>query len=310
MLSRTAENLYWISRYLERAETMARLLDVGYRMSLFPNLKGFHSEWDSVLSAAGVKSGYIAKYDKIEQSKVQDYLFFDKDNLSSVFNCILNARNNALVVRTSFTREAWLAINQTYREIIEFKNQEYSLSDIPKFTEWAIQHVNMFRGAISSLLRNDGYHFLFLGSFIERADNSARLLDVKYYVLLPSSTYVGGNLDNLQWTVLLRSLSSFRAFRWAYDGNITSSKIADFFILNNDCSRSLSFCVNKIVMHLNGLRCSSEKVSDIYSGLKNVHESVKNNNIETIIEQGLHEYVGDFIMNINNLDQNIQKQFF
>ena len=168
----------------------------------------------------------------------------------------------------------------------------------------------MFRGAVSSLLRNDGYHFLFLGSFIERADNSARLLDVKYYVLLPSSTHVGGNLDNLQWSVLLRSLSSFRAFRWAYDGDITSSKIADFFILNNDCSRSLSFCVNKIVSHLNGLKCSSEKVSDIYNGLKNVHESVQGNTIESIIDKGLHEYVGDFIMNINNLDKNIQKQFF
>ena len=310
MLSRTAENLYWISRYLERAEAMARLLDVGYRMSLFPNLRGFHSEWESVLSAAGVKSGYLSKYDKIEQSKVQDYLFFDKDNPSSVFNCVLNARNNALVVRTSFTREAWLAINQTYREILEFKKEDYSLSDIPRFTEWTIQNVNMFRGAVSSLLRNDGYHFLFLGSFIERADNSARLLDVKYYVLLPSSTHVGGNLDNLQWSVLLRSLSSFRAFRWSYDGDITSSKIADFFILNNDCSRSLSFCVNKIVSHLNGLKCSSEKVSDIYNGLKNVHESVQGNTIESIIDKGLHEYVGDFIMNINNLDKNIQKQFF
>lgn len=310
MLSRTAENLYWISRYLERAETMARLLDIGYRMSLFPNQRGFHSEWDSVLAAAGVKSGYVAKYDKIEQSKVQDYLFFDKDNPSSVFNCILNARNNALVVRTSFTSEAWLAINQTYRELLEFKNEDYSLSDIPKFTEWVIQHVNMFRGATSSLLRNDRYHFLFLGSFIERADNSARLLDVKYYVLLPSSTFIGSNLDNLQWTVLLRSLSSFRAFRWAYDGNITVSKIADFLILNNDCSRSLSFCINKIVMHLNALKCSSEKVSDIYSGLKNVHESVKNNSIDSIIEEGLHEYIGNFIININNLDQNIQKQFF
>ena len=121
-------------------------------------------------------------------------------------------------------------------KILEFKKEDYSLSDIPRFTEWTIQNVNMFRGAVSSLLRNDGYHFLFLGSFIERADNSARLLDVKYYVLLPSSTHVGSTLDNLQWSVLLRSLSSFRAFRWAYDGDITSSKIADFFI---SCSKKL-----------------------------------------------------------------------
>ena len=310
MLSRTAENLYWISRYMERAESMARLLDVGYRMSLFPNPNGYHNEWSSVLSAAGVMQGYITKYDKIEQGKVQDYIFFDKDNPSSVFNCILNARNNALIVRTSFTREAWLAINHTYQEMLKFKKNEYTLADIPKFNEWTIQQVNMFRGAVSSLLRNDGYHFIFLGSFIERADSSARLLDVKYFVLLPSASHVGGSLDNLQWSVILRSLSSFRAFRWAYDGDITSSKIADFFILNNDCSRSLSFCVNNIVMHLNGLKCSSDKISNIYEGLKNVHESVQTDSIKSIIDNGLHEYIGSFISKINNLDLNIQEQFF
>ena len=178
---------------MERAEMTARLLDVGYRMSLFPNPVGHHNEWDSVLSAAGSINGYKEKYDKIEQKKVQDYLLFDEDNPSSVYNCISNARNNALVVRTAFTSDAWIAINKTYQELMRLKTDDYTQADVPNFTEWTIQQVNMFRGAINSLLRNDGYHFIFLGAFIERADNSARLLDVKYFVLLPKAEFVGSN---------------------------------------------------------------------------------------------------------------------
>ena len=310
MLSRTAESLYWISRYMERAEMTARLLDVGYRMSLFPNPVGHHNEWDSVLSAAGSINGYREKYDKIEQKKVQDYLLFDEDNPSSVYNCISNARNNALVVRTAFTSDAWIAINKTYQELMRLKTDDYTQADVPNFTEWTIQQVNMFRGAINSLLRNDGYHFIFLGAFIERADNSARLLDVKYFVLLPKAEFVGSNLDNLQWTILLRSLSSFRAFRWAYHGDITATKVADFFILNNECSRSLSFCTNKIVSHLNGLTCSPTKVTNIYEELKSVHDSIQTETINSIVHYGLHEYISNFISNISNLDQNIQGNFF
>jgi len=295
---------------MERAETMARLLDVGYRMSLFPNPKGYHNEWDSVLLAAGAMEGYKSKYDIIDQQKVEDYLFFEEENHSSVYSCILKARNNALLVRTAFTPEAWVAINKSYQEIVKFKENKYSQSDLPNFTEWTIQQVNMFRGSANSLLRNDGYHFIFLGTFIERADNSARLLDVKYFVLLPTADYIGGNLDNLQWIILLRSLSSFRAFRWAYEGDVTSSKIAHFFILNNDCSRSLSFCINNIVYHLNSLKCSPEKITDIYSGLKKVHSSVKTENIESIIDYGLHEYVTNFVSNITYLDSQIQNHFF
>ena len=213
-------------------------------------------------------------------------------------------------MRTAFTPEAWVAINKSYKEILELKNKKFTRADLPNFTEWTIQQVNMFRGSANSLLRNDGYHFIFLGTFIERADNSARLLDVKYFVLLPTADYIGGNLDNLQWIILLRSLSSFRAFRWAYDGDVTSTKIAHFFILNNDCSRSLSFCINNIVYHLNCLKCSPDKISDIYSGLKSVHSSVKDETVESIIEYGLHEYVTNFVSKISFLDNQIQNHFF
>ena len=310
MLSRTAEYLYWISRYMERAETTARLLDVGYRMSLFPNLSGYNNEWESVLAASGAIDSYKKKYNDIVQKHVEDYLFFDEDNPSSVYNCILNARNNALVVRTSFTPESWLAINKAYQEIINFKQNKYSTSDLPNLTEWTIEQVNLFRGTINSLLRNDGYNFLLLGLFVERADNSARLLDVKYFVLLPKPEYIGSNIDNMQWSILLRSLSSFRAFRWAYDGEITATKIADFLVLNDNCPRSLSFCIQNIVKHLIDLECSPSKVNKIYDTLKDLNTTIQQEKIETIIEYGLHEFVSIFINKISSVDKDIQKEFF
>ncbi len=310
MLSRTAEYLYWISRYMERAETTARLLDVGYRMSLFPNLSGYNNEWESVLAASGAIDSYKKKYNDIVQKHVEDYLFFDEDNPSSVYNCILNARNNALVVRTSFTPESWLAINKAYQEIINFKQNKYSTSDLPNLTEWTIEQVNLFRGTINSLLRNDGYNFLLLGLFVERADNSARLLDVKYFVLLPKPEYIGSNIDNMQWSILLRSLSSFRAFRWAYDGEITATKIADFLVLNDNCPRSLSFCIQNIVKHLIDLECSPSKVNKIYDTLKDLNTKIQQEKIETIIEYGLHEFVSIFINKISSVDKDIQKEFF
>ena len=310
MLSRTAEYLYWISRYMERAETTARLLDVGYRMSLFPNLSGYNNEWESVLAASGAIDSYKKKYNDIVQKHVEDYLFFDEENPSSIYNCILNARNNALVVRTSFTPESWLAINKAYQEIINFKQNKYSTSDLPNLTEWAIEQVNLFRGTINSLLRNDGYNFLLLGLFVERADNSARLLDVKYFVLLPKPEYIGSNIDNMQWSILLRSLSSFRAFRWAYDGEITATKIADFLVLNDNCPRSLSYCIQNIVAHLINLKCSPTKVEKIYNSLKDLNVTIQQEKIESIVEYGLHEFVSKFINKISSFDTDIHRELF
>ena len=295
---------------MERAETTARLLDVGYRMSLFPNPKGYNNEWESVLAASGSMENYKNKHNDIIQQNVEDFLFFDEENPSSVYNCILNARNNALVVRTSFTPESWLAINKAYQEILKLKNNKYSTSDLPNLTEWTIEQVNLFRGTINSLLRNDGYNFLLLGLFVERADNSARLLDVKYFVLLPKPEYIGSDIDNMQWSILLRSLSSFRAFRWAYDGEITATKIADFLVLNDNCPRSLSYCIQNIVAHLINLKCSPTKVEKIYNSLKDLNVTIQQEKIESIVEYGLHEFVSKFINKISSFDTDIHRELF
>ena len=220
MLSRTADNLYWIARYIERAETMARLLEVGSRIALLPSSgTGYRSEWDSLLQASGTAIGFDRKYGDPVQRNIESYLFFDRDNPSSVGSCLFRARENARIVRTALTTQVWDAINTAFQELRDLERRPRSELELSQLTEWTMRHAAMLRGAIdATLLRNDGWDFLNLGYCLERADNTARLMDVKYYVLLPGIEYVGSGLDNYQWTTLLRAMSAHRAFHWAYVG--------------------------------------------------------------------------------------------
>jgi uncharacterized alpha-E superfamily protein len=252
MLSRTADNLYWIARYIERAETMARLLEVGARIALLPSsAEGYRSEWDSLLQASGTAIGFGKKYGDPVQRNIESYLFFDRDNPSSVASCLFRARENARIIRTALTTQVWDAINTAFQELRELERTPRSQLELTQLTEWTMRHSAMVRGAIdATLLRNDGWDFLNLGYCLERADNTARLIDVKYYVLLPGIEYVGSGLDNYQWTTLLRALSAHRAFHWAYGGEVTARKIAHFLILNPQCPRSLTSCVQGLNTHL------------------------------------------------------------
>ena len=295
MLSRTADNLYWIARNMERAETAARLLEVGARISLLPTAHGYRNDWDSLLRASGNANGYAAKYGEPAQAQIESYLFFDRDNPNSVASCITAARENGRIVRTALTTQVWDALNTAFQELrqIEADRTGYELS---RLTDWVMRHTAMVRGAIdATLLRNDGYNFLNLGYYLERGDSTARLMDVKYYVLLPRSDYVGSGLDNDQWAMLLRAMSANRAFHWAYGGEITSAKIAHFLILNPQCPRSLITCVAGMNNHMMRLAklygretAAQEQAAQLLSDLE--HQST-----DRIFEEGLHEFLSRFI---------------
>ena len=211
MLSRTAENLFWLARYMERAETMARLLEVGYRMALMPSAgEGYRNEWASLVAAAGSSAGFEAKFgETFRQRDVETWLFFDRENPSSVISCIETARQNGRAVRTALTTEMWDALNGAYLELREIERRPRSENPLPQLCDWTKRQGALFRGATEGThLQNDGYDFLNLGYYLERGDNTARLLDVKYYVLLPTTDMVGGSIDTYQWTTLLRALSA------------------------------------------------------------------------------------------------------
>ena len=231
MLSRTADNLFWIARYMERAETAARLLEVGSRIALLPSAAGYRNEWDSLLQASGNADAFARKYGDPVQRNIESFLFFDRDNPSSVASCITTARENGRIVRTALTTQVWDALNTAFQELRQLERTPRSELELSRLTEWTMRHAAMVRGAIeATLLRNDGWDFLNIGYSLERADNTARLMDVKYYVLLPRVEFVGSGLDNYQWTTLLRAMSAHRAFHWAYGGEVTAAKIADFLI--------------------------------------------------------------------------------
>lgn len=295
MLSRTADNLYWIARNMERAETAARLLEVGARISLLPTAHGYRNDWDSLLRASGNANGYAAKYGAPAQAQIESYLFFDRDNPNSVASCITNARENGRIIRTALTTQVWDALNTAFQELrqIEANRNGHELS---RLTDWVMRHAAMVRGAIdATLLRNDGYNFLNIGYYLERGDSTARLMDVKYYVLLPRADYVGSGLDNDQWSMLLRAMSANRAFHWAYGGEITSAKIAHFLILNPQCPRSLITCVAGMNNHLTRLAKLYGRETPAQAAAAQLLSALENQSVEQIFEEGLHEFLTRFI---------------
>jgi uncharacterized alpha-E superfamily protein len=311
MLSRTAENLYWMARYLERAETTARLLEVGARNALLPNIGGgFRNEWDAVLAASGTAEAFRQKYGGSQQRAIETWMFFDRDNASSVYSCIERARENGRIVRTALTTQVWDALNGAFQEIRQMARQERSSVELSQMTDWTTRTSALIRGAIlGTLLRRDGFFFLNLGYYLERADNTARLLDVKYYVLLPQVDYVGSGLDNYQWATLLRAMSAYRAFNWAYGAEMTPARIAHFLILNPACPRSLMSSVMGANDNLTALRRGYGKSTRAQQEIRGVLGELSEATVEDIFEEGLHEFLTRFILEIGNLGEAVSQAY-
>lgn len=311
MLSRTADNLFWLARYMERAETAARLLEVGARIALLPNAgHGYRTEWDAILRASGSADAFAKKYGDTVQRNIESHLFFDHDNPSSVAACITRARENGRIVRTALSMQVWDALNTAFQELRRLEREPRSDGALFRLTEWTMRHAAMVRGAIeATLLRNDGHDFLNLGYALERADSTARLLDVKYYVLLPRVEFVGSGLDNYQWTVLLRAMSAHRAFHWAYGGEVTAAKIAHFLILNNQCPRALVTCAEGLTLHLDRLARRYRRSGPAQAQARALLGELAEMQVEAIFDEGLHEFLTRFIGEVSALGQTIHDAY-
>ncbi len=313
MLSKTAENLYWSARYIERADSIARLLEVGYRISLIPNTQsGYNNEWESILETSGIKDDYMLNFKEIKKENIEYFLLFDARNSSSVKNCLKNSRENIRMVRTAVTLEVWNAINLCFQEIEEISKKKYFSRDLPEIIDWIKKQVNLIRGTIlNTQLINDGYDFLILGTYFERADFTARIIDVKYFILLPSSSYVGSQIDNFQWSLMLRSISSFRAFKWAYGNKeISSVKIIDFLILSMMCPRSLFFSIEKINHHLKRLKLHYNQKSKAESKIHLLNKKFSKLNVNEILDYGLHEFLEKFLNDLSDIYSNLENKYF
>ena len=255
MLASTANDLFWMARYVERAESIARTLSAAGRISAIPQVSGEETnEWSSALAAAAQLNAFMETGREPTEKEVFDYLAFDESNPSSIKSCLTQARHNARSVRPALTTETWEAINTAYLDFRKYEKAGHSLRAHQEFLRWVLDVSLRVSGtAFRNMLRDERYWFSRLGFYIERADNTARIMDVKYHVLLPEHSEVGGSLDYYQWSSILRSVSALTAYHWVYRQALKPWLIADLLILREEMPRSLRFALSRVTRYLDAI---------------------------------------------------------
>ena len=307
MLSRTAENIFWMARYIERAESTARLIQMGQRMAILPG-PIHREEWRSVLRVTGCE-GLIERDRLIAEADIVRLLLLDEGNPSSIRSCMLRARANGRAVRTALTQDMWEALNEDWRKLEQY-DVARARRDLATLLDWVKARASTFRGAAETgQIRNEGHDFLRIGGALERAEMTLRLLDVKYYVLLPAISYVGTTLDNYQWESILRSVSAHRSYRWVYDGDYRPAHVADYLILNGRMPRSLNYCYRSINEHLDFLSKDYDSHATCHETGEKIFSTLQNQDISAIFDVGLHEFLTDFIKCNNRLGNEIAETY-
>ncbi|MDO9403475.1 MAG: alpha-E domain-containing protein [Polaromonas sp.] len=314
MLSRTADHLFWMSRYTERAENTARMLDVNYQTSLLPQSAAVaQAGWEGLLSISELKPSYTAKYgDVINPRDVMDFMVRDEQNSSSIISCLKNARENARAVRGALTTEVWETQNQTYLEVFRMLNNGDFERDPGQFFEWVKFRSHLSRGVtLGTMLQDEAFHFLRLGTFLERADNTARLVDVKFHAV--QSDFFGAasekdqEYDFYHWSAILRSVSGFEVYRKVYRDVIKPERVAELLILRADMPRSLLGCLNEVMSNL--AMVTSDQHSETQRRAGKLCADLKYARIDEILATGLHAFLTQFLDRVNELGAHISREF-
>jgi len=312
MLSRTADTLFWLGRYVERADNTARIIDAANRLATVPDsIAGETSEWEPALAAAGVLHTFSELHNEVDRNPAIDFLAFSPGNPSSIKNCLGTARTNARAVRTALTAEMWQAINEAWLELKRYDGTHMDRQTLNDFLSTVKEACLRFDGsAYRTMLRNDAYWFLRLGFYLERADNTARILDVKYHVLLPHEAKVGGGLDYFQWSSILRSVSALTAYRWVYHDSLKPWLIADLLVLNDQMPRSLASCYENLTNFLDELSLAYGRQGPAQRAARSTRTRLQNAEIAEIFQKkGLHEFLTEFIAENARLGQTITEQY-
>jgi len=310
MLSRVASNLYWMSRYVERAENTARVLDVTWRMSLLTRDPALQDqEWSAPLNITGSLFPFSGRHHRVDARQVLHFMALDPDNPSSIHACARQARENARAVRGSITSEMWEVLNGTWLEMQQMDEEKMESRGVSAFFDWVKERSHLFRGVtFGTMHRDDAYEFARLGTHMERADSTARILDVKYHILLPSVKDVGGAVDYYQWSAVLRSVAAFEAYRKVYRDVITPLKLAELLILRDDIPRSLRFCVRQVHDTLGHVQNAQSGETLRRAG--QILAQLQYGRISEIFSNGLHEYLTEFLDSMQQLSSHVQRSFF
>jgi uncharacterized alpha-E superfamily protein len=311
MLSRTADSVYWLSRYVERAENLARIIDVAQRLSGLPSAyAGSSSEWESAIATAACAGDFFQHYRKATRENVIEFLVSSEKNPLSIIGCVERARQNARAVRTALTMEMWEIINSGWHEVQRVKPKSMTPNELSQFLAYVQKMSASFDGAaFRTMLRTDHFRFQRIGTYVERADNIARLLDVKYHVLLPENEPVGGGLDYFQWSAILRAIGGLTSYNWVYRQGVRPWLVADFLILQKQQPRSLISSYEALNRNLDllaegyGRQGKSQRLARATLG------QLENTEIEALFQSGLHEFITAFIADNNRLGSAIAEQY-
>ncbi|MBL8660486.1 MAG: alpha-E domain-containing protein [Rhodospirillales bacterium] len=308
MLGRTANNVYWMARFVERAENMARLLASTYHMSLLPVASGNDAQqWEAPLKLAGDRETFLERYGETSPGSVLQYMVLDADNAASIRSAVRQARENARATRPELTTEVWEGINQTFIEMESLSYSKMVDQGFREFFDWVKERSHLFRGAIyGTMRRGDAFTFSRLGTFIERADNTARFLSIKWEMLTPST---GGRPlaaeDYYRWGALLRALSAFKAYREVYTGIIEPRRVAELLVLRQDMPRSLAACTGETDEILRELRANAACTRLATQ----IHDGLQRHRIDSILRSGLPRFLNGFVGRNNELHSLIGKEF-
>ena len=310
MLSRTADHLYWMSRYTERAENLARMLDVNYQMSLLPqSAQTIERGWAALLEISELTTAFTTQHSNMTPDAVMRFMVSDTSNPSSIMRCLQGARENARAVRGSITTELWETINTTWLDSQRLMREGMLKSAPAEFFEWVKFRSHLIRGVhLGTMMRGEAYDFIQLGTFLERADNTARLLDVKFLTAREVHDDATDPVDEFYyWTAILRSVSAFENYRKVYRDVITPERIAELMILSLGMPRSLINCLHEVVDTLSRVRNSQS--AETQSGALRLLSELRDLSIEDIFEQGLHEYLTQFLSRVNRVGSGISQDF-
>lgn len=313
MLSRTADHLFWMARYMERAENTARMLDVNYQTSLLPQSAAVAEQgWRGLLSISELSYDYQQRYGAIDPRKVKDFMVRDERNSSSILSCLRAARENARAVRGTLTTEVWETTNQTWLEFNRLIADGLLTRDPAALFEWVKFRSHLSRGVtVGTMLQDEAFNFIRIGSFLERADNTARLLDVKFHAV--ESDFHGAaserdsEYDFYHWSAILRSVSGFEIYRKVYRNVIQPEKVAELLILRPDMPRSLSHCISKVVGNLKLV--ANEQSAETLRRAGRLRCDLEYARIDEILSTGLHAYLTQFLDRVGDLGLGISRDF-
>jgi uncharacterized alpha-E superfamily protein len=310
MLSRTADHLFWQSRYIERAENTARMLDVNYQASLMPQSPELALQgWRSLLSISELVPAYTERYGEIDARRVQDFVVRDESNPSSIVSCLRAARENARAVRGTLTTEVWETTNQTWLEFNRLIKSGALANEPAKLFEWVKLRAHLARGVtLGTMLQDEALDFLRIGSFLERADNTARMLDVKFHAVPAGAAETRDNAGEFyHWSAVLLSVSAFEIYRKVYSNVIVPEKVAELLILRQGMPRSLAHCLGRLVSNLN--RVANAQSAETLRQAGRLKSELDYGRIDEILATGLHAYLTRFLERINELGLGISHDF-